>query len=251
MKNAAPPEWVLRFLRFICPEHLYEEIEGDLIQKFERDIKSCGERKARRRFAWSAIWFFRPGIILRNKFSVKLNFLYMLFHNFRFSIRHLRRQKLNTSLHVIGLTLGMSVCLLIGLFLRYELSFDGYHENTDRIYRVNSVWTDNPQKFHLYATPVVLADELRASVPGLEKVALVRAHFATIVEIAPGRLFKQEHVLVAEPEFLDIFKVELVKGDKGAALKNPYQALLTESTAKKFYGNENRWARRSSIEISS
>ena len=87
----------------------------------------------------------------------------MFMNNLRFSLRHLGRQKLNTSLHVIGLTLGMSVCLLIGLFLRYELSFDGYHDNSDHIYRVNSVWTDTPQKFHLYATPFTLAEVLRTT----------------------------------------------------------------------------------------
>lgn len=229
----------LRFLKWFCPDHLYEEIEGDLIQKFHRDVKEFGEARAKRRVVWNVIRFFRPGILLRNEFSIELNVIYMILHNLRFSLRHLGRQKLNTSLHVIGLTLGMSVCLLIGLFLRYELSFDGYHDNSDHIYRVNSVWTDTPQKFNLYATPFALAEVLRTTIPGLKKVALVRAHFSTVIEVGPEKRFKQERVLVVEPEFLDIFKIQIIQGDKNTALKNPYQALLTETTAKKFYGDEN------------
>lgn len=164
----------------------------------------------------------------------------MIMSNFRFSLRHVGRQKLNTILHVVGLTLGMSVCLLIGLFLRYELSFDAYHHHADRIYRVNSVWTEGgTKKFNLYATPIPLAEALRNEIPGLEKVALTRPQFETVIEINPQKLFKQEHVLIVEPEFLDIFNIEVLQGDAHKALRTPYQALLTETIAKKFFGNEN------------
>ena len=62
----------LRFLKWFCPEHLYEEIEGDLIQKFNRDAKVFGERKAKERLIWNVVRFLRPGIVLRNKFSPEL-----------------------------------------------------------------------------------------------------------------------------------------------------------------------------------
>ncbi|MDZ7648665.1 MAG: permease prefix domain 2-containing transporter [Cytophagales bacterium] len=56
-----------KFLQYICPDHLYEEIEGDLIQKLEKDVKAFGEKKAKRRLLWNVIRFFRPGILLRNR----------------------------------------------------------------------------------------------------------------------------------------------------------------------------------------
>lgn len=59
--------FVFRFLKRFCPDHLFEEIEGDLIQKFNRDVKTFGERKARRRFVWNVTRFFRPGILVRNR----------------------------------------------------------------------------------------------------------------------------------------------------------------------------------------
>ncbi len=59
-----PTDIVFRFLSWFCPTQLYEEIEGDLIQKFERDVKLLGEGKAKRRLLWNVIKFFRPGIIL-------------------------------------------------------------------------------------------------------------------------------------------------------------------------------------------
>ena len=67
------PERSLRFLQWFCPPELLEEIEGDLIQKFERDVKSFGEGKAKRRLLWNVIRFFRPEIVLKNKFSNQQN----------------------------------------------------------------------------------------------------------------------------------------------------------------------------------
>ena len=240
MKEDSPvPKWPLKFLRFFCPHHLYEEIEGDLIQTFYRDVKKIGETHAKRKLFFRVIRFFRPGIVLRNVFSVELNSLRMIRHNLRFSLRHLARQKTNTTLHIAGLTIGMSVCILIGLFLHYELSFDTYHSKAARTYRVNSVWTEGGKQFNLYATPLPLAEVLRNEVSGIEKVVLIRAQFKAVVEINTQKIFKQEHVLVVGPEFLDIFQVDVVQGDGYKALRTPYQALLTETIARKYFGNES------------
>ncbi len=58
--DVIPPKWALCFLRSICPDHLYEEIEGDFIQKYKRDVKKFEERQARQKFCWSTLLFFRP-----------------------------------------------------------------------------------------------------------------------------------------------------------------------------------------------
>lgn len=162
----------------------------------------------------------------------------MLLNHLRFSLRHLSRQKWNTTLHVMGLTLAMSVCLLIGLFLRHELTFDSQYEKGDRIYRVNSVWKESNKQFDLYATPLPLAAAIRSEMTGVEKVAMVRPQFKSTVEITPQKIFKQDHLLVAEPEFLDIFNIEVTRGSK-ASLKAPYQALLSATTAAKYFGSED------------
>ena len=163
----------------------------------------------------------------------------MILNNLLFSVRHLRRQKLNSLLHVTGLTLGMSVCILIGLFVKHELSFDVYHSKTDRIYRVNSVWTETGKQFNLYASPFPLAEAIRNDISGIETVALARPQFKAMIEISPQKIFKQDHVLIVEPAFLDIFNIEIVSGDATKALIIPYQAIVTETIAKKYFGNED------------
>jgi putative ABC transport system permease protein len=163
----------------------------------------------------------------------------MIINNLRVIIRRLGRQKLNTALHTIGLTLGISVCLLIGLFLRHELSFDAYHANADRIYRINTVMSDQGEMRYDFSSPAPLANALRAEIPELEQVARVQPDRGNVIEINPQKRFEQDNVLLAEPAFLNIFDIEVLQGNGHEALRNPFQALLTETTAKKFFGNED------------
>jgi putative ABC transport system permease protein len=162
-----------------------------------------------------------------------------MLQNLKIVFRHLSRQKLNTSLHIIGLTFGLSVCLVIALFIRYELSFDAYHEKANRTYRVISKWTQNGKSDYHFSTPFPLANAIRTEVTGLEHVSFAHPVYTKIVEVNPQKRFIDERILAVEPEFIEIFKVENLKGDLYKTLRTPYQAALTESTAKKLFGNED------------
>src|SRR5882757_9451237 len=163
----------------------------------------------------------------------------MLFKNIPFILRRFNRQKLTTFLHITGLTAGITVCLLIGLFIKYELSFDSYESKADRTYRVNQVWVDFGKKSFHYSTPFPLADEIRKDIPGLENVTKVHNPFGKVIEINPTKRFNQDNIMMTDPEFLDVFDVKVVEGNAYEALRKPQQAVLTESTAKKFFGNED------------
>ena len=164
----------------------------------------------------------------------------MLTKNFLFIIRRLIRQKKYTLLNLLGLTLGLATCLVIGLFLSYELSFDNYHQKADRIYRINEVKTAPSYGIkYKYAAPAPLADALRQEVSGIEAVASVFPQEAQTIEVKAGKLFKQEGILLAEADILNVFDFQMIEGDAQQALGQPWQTILTESTAEKFFGEEN------------
>lgn len=167
----------------------------------------------------------------------------------RIAFRHLGRQKLNTSLHIIGLTLGFSVCLVILLFVRYELSFDAYHEKANQTYRVLTVWTDNQEKERHFSTPFPLAQAIRNEVSGIDYVSFAHPVYTKVVELSANKRFLQKNILAVEPEFLELFQVHAVQGDVYQALRKPYQAILTETTAKKFFGNESPIGKTLSFEV--
>src|SRR4051812_45580765 len=163
----------------------------------------------------------------------------MIIKNLSIILRRFFRQKLTTSLHIVGLTLGITVCLLIGLFIKNELSFDAYESKADRTYRINQVWVDFGKKTFHYSTPFPLADQVRKDVPALEYVTKVHHPSQSIIGINPTKRFKQDDVMMTDPEFLDVFDVKVIEGNGYEALRKPYQALLTETIAKKFFGNED------------
>src|SRR6478736_10310679 len=106
--------WSLRLFRTFCPEHLYEEIEGDLIQKFNKEANLIGERKAKRRLLWTVLRFFRPGIVLRNKFSLNLNHFDMIGDFLTIFWRSSFKNASYSFINIFGLAVGITACMLIG-----------------------------------------------------------------------------------------------------------------------------------------
>jgi putative ABC transport system permease protein len=168
----------------------------------------------------------------------------VLINNIRFGVRYLKRQRINTSLHILGLTLGTSVCPVIAFFLRYELRFDAYHKYAKQTYRVNTswtegLWTEGKYEVPISSSPFVMAEALRQDVSGLRKVVRAETINKGLIEIGTQNPFVQSQILITEPEFLDVFNVMVVSGDARKALSDPFKAILTQSAARKFFGTEN------------
>ena len=135
-----PSPRIFRFLQWFCPDHLYEEIEGDLIQKFNRDVKTFGEKRARRRLVWNAIRFVRPWIVLRNRISFDIINSLMLFSYIKIAFRSFAKRKVFSIINILGLSIGFSVCLVLLKYVEFESSFDRYHEKANQIYRTVSTY---------------------------------------------------------------------------------------------------------------
>jgi len=233
-----PPRWADRFLEWYCNPELREDLQGDLHERFNVRVNERGGFYARVLFVIDVISFIQPYTLRRSNRSGNSMLHNMIIPNLRFSVRYLTRHKFFTGLHIFGLTLGISVNIVIFLFIRYELSFDTWSDDSSRTYRVNSSWQESNQRFSMYATPIPLADLLRNDISGMEKVVRVLPQFKSTVAITPEKVFSQEHIMIADPGFIDIFDVKLISGDK-KALSRPYEALISETTARKFFGDED------------
>ena len=123
---------------------MLEEIEGDLLQRYERDLKSSDHsewtddyklRRAERRLLWNTIRFFRPGIIQRNKLSSQHSG--MILNYMRFSFRSMRRHSLFTFINVTGLAVGIAVCLLMQNYVSFEKRYDTFFPRSKDIVRIS------------------------------------------------------------------------------------------------------------------
>ena len=149
--------------------------------------------------------------------------------------RALRRNAGTTALNVIGLTAGLACCILIGLWVHDELSYDAFHPEADRTYRI-------VQKFNLPdlndpfpLTPEALGPTLASRLPGVERSVRVTDRYGTVS--AGERTFVEDDILFTEEGFFDVFGFEILRGT--AELHRPNTVLLTPETADKYFPNSD------------
>lgn len=152
------------------------------------------------------------------------------------AFRSILRHRLSASINVIGLAVGMAACLVILLYVSHELSFDGFHEHRDRIYRLtNDRYQNGELVQHGVITYPSVAKALLADYPEVEaSTRLVRAG-RTLVTYEDVRL-EQEQIIYADSAFLRMFSFPLVAGDPRSALARPYSVLISESMASQYFG---------------
>ncbi len=166
----------------------------------------------------------------------------MLKNYLKIAIRNLQRNKAYALINVMGLALSMSCGILIFALVKHHLSFDNFHQNSDRIYRiVTEQHRDNIS--YTYSVPNPLGKAFRNDYTFGEKVARICTFDDQLITVKQGNEVKkfkdEEGVAFAEPEFFDIFNYPLLQGDKKTVLSEPNTAILTERAAKRFFGDEN------------
>lgn len=152
------------------------------------------------------------------------------------SIRALNRQKGYVFINIIGLSIGIACSLLISLFVINELSFDKNHEYKDRIYRVNLHGKIGGTEAHVSSTCSPLGPTMMKDFPEVENFSRYDSYGVSVIKYE-DKNFTEERFVLVDSSFFEIFTVPLIKGNKSTVLNAPYQAVISESTAKKMFGN--------------
>ncbi len=153
----------------------------------------------------------------------------------------MRRQSIYTLINILGLAIGMAACILILLFVRHETSYDTFHEKGDRIYRVSREWfnEDGNTSLHLGHCAPPFAPLLKNDFEGTveEAVRILRGYNSLL--IYGEKQFEEENFFFAEAAFFDVFTYPFLQGNPQTALQEPNALVITESTAKKYFGEED------------
>jgi len=131
MKRSAPPRFLLRFLKGFCKPEYHADIEGDLLEFYERRIADTGRTRANLLLFKDVLFLCRPGIIRSASIHQPITNNGMIKSYFIMGWRNLWKSKLYSSLNVLGLTFGIVCFLLIGLYVYDELTFDDQHANEE------------------------------------------------------------------------------------------------------------------------
>ncbi len=155
---------------------------------------------------------------------------------FKIAWRNLIRHKAFSFINIGGLSIGIAACLLISLYVNYELSFDGYHIKKDRIIRItNMMHTPESDNITIALSPTLLATALNHNYPEVETA--VRFEPDNSVMKVNDQLFKEDNVYKADANVFDVFTYQFAEGRAATALTNPNSMVITASLAKKYFGN--------------
>lgn len=233
-----PPAWAQRFIEWYCRPELLEDLSGDLHEYFERNVQSHGPRRAKLIYIIDAFKFFRSYTVRRSTFvNLLINYL-MIGSYIKTSGRNLLRNKLFSSINIVSLAISMSVGLLLIAFVLDLRSYDRFHQNGERIYRITSIETSNREQSSKFASASIKSGKLiREKVTGVEEVAILRNDFSGDAKVGDNILPIKG--FWAEPSVFRIFTFPMLEGNPETALRDPYSIVLTETAAKKLFGDQS------------
>ncbi|QHV94460.1 ABC transporter permease [Spirosoma endbachense] len=170
-----------------------------------------------------------------------------MFRNYlKIAFRNLNAQRAYTLLNVVGLTIGMAGGLLIFLFIYHHLNTDRHHAKFDRIYRiVLDLHLDDGSIEHYPEAPLPMSKTLRTDYPQVDQAAFLRMNRSLTVSInrpgqtSPNRFLEQEGTAIVEAELFQIFDYQWLGGNPKTALREPNSVVLTESWAKRYFGDSD------------
>ncbi|MGB3463739.1 MAG: ABC transporter permease, partial [Cyclobacteriaceae bacterium] len=155
------------------------------------------------------------------------------------AFRNVKKEKFFSLLNILGLTIGTICILFISLYITDELSYDKFHQQADRIYRINQtfIWGDDDNLFG--STGPAVADALRTEIPEFDHVTRVHTPGNLTVSYEkrqPFAVFEEGEVLAVDANFLEVFTFPALEGDNQTMLDQPNSVVLTETTRKRYFG---------------
>ena len=154
------------------------------------------------------------------------------------SLRSFKRQRSYIIINILGLSIGIACSLLIGLYVVNEASYDKYNIKKDRIFRVILNGKIGGQEVTVSSTPAIMGSTLVKEFPEVEDFLRMNGQGPTVLEYNHQQ-FTEDHVVEADSSFFNFFSVPVLKGDPKNLLNASHRVVLSESTAKRIFGNEN------------
>jgi len=161
----------------------------------------------------------------------------MLWNSLKIAFRQIRKNRLYAVINIAGLTLGIASCLLIGVYILHEFSFDRFHANVRRIVRVTMDFNAGDAMSKVATTGTKVGPQFKRTFPEVE--AYARTFKYTRVVKYQDHVFEESNFLYADSSFFNMFSFPLMSGDPSTVLDAPDKVVITESVSKKYFGNQN------------
>ncbi len=235
-----PPKWALRFLEWTCSAAHLDELQGDLLELYHRELEEQGSPNARRRFAWRALvsprWYrlphlsqFQPTVMYKSHFKV--------------AFRHARKNRSAAIIQILGLILGLAAVLFIALFIRNESAFDRMHSNGDQLYRVLRMDPVSGERAH--GTASLHGAKLAEEFPFISMCRFGNDP----VKMGAVRPLLVEDFYWSDSTFFELFSFDFLHGDPGTCLDRVNSVVITESLSRQLFATDASLGRSLPVKV--
>lgn len=231
--QTSPPRWALRFFKWFCNQHLAEAVLGDMLELYIRRRKSMPKWKADALFVANVIQFVQP-FAIRGKSTPTLNTFDMYKNYFTIAWRTFLKSKGYSFINIVGLAVGLSACLLIGLYVKHELSYDRFHEKADRVYRVNMELKFGDNHLNLAVANPLFGETAKIEIPQVEQTTRLQWYGSLLIKKGDDNI-RERNVAWADSTLFDVFTLPMLWGNPATALREPNSIVITESVARKYF----------------
>ncbi|MGE0770846.1 MAG: ABC transporter permease [Cyclobacteriaceae bacterium] len=241
-KEIKPPVLADRLFEKYCRNAQVEDLHGDVEELFRQNLKTMSIRKARFYYWCQIISLMFSYTIKKRKHHAATHAFSSTSFNpgmiksyFLIASRSLVKHKFFTIINVIGLAVGMSICLLLIAFFSFISTYDEFHVNKDSIYRVISITDDKAERREWSSAPIFLARQIKEGYAGVDQVVRVSATLQGEVELESIKVPLSGFYVDAN--FLQVFTFPLKRGNKAQALQRANTLVLTERASEKLFGS--------------
>lgn len=236
-QDIKPPHWPLWLLKFFIHQDYIEEIAGDLEELFFENLSNYSKSKARWIYTKEVLKLYKPMLVKSLEGTYKMN-NYGIFKNYlKVASRNIKANKLHSAIKIVGLTIALITSMAIYQHIAFEKSFDLFHPSVENLYRVEMdryhAGVLQGQKSTSYSA---FGPDAKQDIPGIESFARIRIRNSSIV-VKKGALkktFSIKKPAFVDPSFLKLFQFGSLDE---TLLEDPKSIILTESTAKKYFGD--------------
>ena len=162
-----------------------------------------------------------------------------MFKNYiKIAYRNIIKQKTYSAINIFGLALGLSACILVGLYIYQDFNFDNYHANGANIYRVSVEMVTPDDTFNFAQTPALVAPTLKQNYPEIDKISRIFFAKNDLITYDKNKFYEEE-IVFADEDFFKIFSYNTLKGNPNTFLQKDNSVVITRKIADKYFGTEN------------
>jgi len=235
MNSTKESNWFVRFFKWFCKADLFEELQGDLEEAFEENVKQYGAAKAHSIYRIEVLKMVRPSVVGFGQFHSKFNHLIMFKNYFKTSMRSLMRNPLSSFINIFGLAVAIGICLIVYAFIDQDLSVDQFHKKKNEVHLITACSSQDGELLQYGQTPTPLAKMLETDFPKIKNACRIEDINAVLK--FEDKVF-HERVRVVDASFLEMLTFPMQWG-VSQSLKDPSSIILSDDMSVKYFGDLN------------